>query len=203
MPTVRAVLDTNVLWPNYLRCTLLRLGHPDLGLYEPLWSNRILDDLGRTLRERRGLTADAWERLRALMREAFPDASQDPPNELIDQMSNNREDRHVLAAAVAGRAGHLVTWNVDHFPSEACLPWGIEVTTPDAFLLVLYRQSATDVLDSRASQVAQYRREPRTMAGLFERLHRSRIEAFGHAVEEECDMRDLERRVEHYREASD
>jgi hypothetical protein len=39
----------------------------------------------------------------------FPDARVTGYEELIGSMTNHRKDRHVLAAAVAGRADALVT----------------------------------------------------------------------------------------------
>jgi hypothetical protein len=45
-----ALLDTSVLYPMYLRDTLLRVAAK--GLYRPLWSQHVLDELGRSLRER-------------------------------------------------------------------------------------------------------------------------------------------------------
>ena len=43
-------------------------------------------------------------------------------------------DRHVLAAAVAGRADVIVTFNLKHFPAVALLPYGIEAQHPDVFM---------------------------------------------------------------------
>ena len=55
----RVVLDTCVLFPNYLRDTLLRLAEAEL--YKPLWSGDILDELLRNVAERIGETkARRW-----------------------------------------------------------------------------------------------------------------------------------------------
>ena len=70
------------------------------------------------------------------MQGAFPDAmvEQRAYRPLIDNMTNEPKDRHVLAAAVVGRADVIVTANVADFPPEACEPCGIEVQDPDTFL---------------------------------------------------------------------
>jgi len=44
-------------------------------------------------------------------------------------------DRHVLAAAVAGRADSIVTINIKDFPSSILEPLGITALHPDEFLL--------------------------------------------------------------------
>ena len=46
----------------------------------------------------------------------FPDARVTSYEELIGSMTNHPKDRHVLAAAVAGRADVLVTENLKDFP---------------------------------------------------------------------------------------
>ncbi|MDQ0086535.1 putative nucleic acid-binding protein [Variovorax boronicumulans] len=45
------------------------------------------------------------------------------------------EDRHVLAAAISGHVDAIVTWNEKDFPREVLDPFGIEVQTPDEFVL--------------------------------------------------------------------
>lgn len=53
-----------------------------------------------------------------------------PSLELPDE-----NDRHVLAAAIVGKASVIVTFNQDDFPRTAVDRYGIHVRHPDDFLL--------------------------------------------------------------------
>ena len=64
----------------------------------------------------------------------FPDARVTSYEEMISSMPNHPKDRHVLAAAVAGRADVLVTENLKDFPSAAVAHLGITVVGQDDFL---------------------------------------------------------------------
>jgi predicted nucleic acid-binding protein len=95
-----AFLDTCVLYPAYLCDTLLRLA--EVSAYRPLWSTQVLDELRRNLVER-GLPPDRVDRRITQMTRSFPDAMVTGYESLIDGMSNDPKDRHVLAAAVRAR----------------------------------------------------------------------------------------------------
>lgn len=49
-------------------------------------------------------------------------------------LANHRGDRHVLAAAVRGRADVIVTENLRHFAAYAPDPYSVEAQAPDEFL---------------------------------------------------------------------
>jgi predicted nucleic acid-binding protein len=104
--TFSVVLDTCVLYPAYLRDTLLRLA--EAGLFRPLWSAGILDELDRNLVEA-GIPAQTVQRLVTEMRTAFDDAEVVSYEPLIATMTCDHKDRHVLAAAVCAGADTLVT----------------------------------------------------------------------------------------------
>lgn len=70
--TYSALLDTCVLFPMYLRDSLLRLAVADL--YRPLWSPDILAELHRALVREGATSADQAGRIITLIRTHFPEA---------------------------------------------------------------------------------------------------------------------------------
>jgi hypothetical protein len=64
----------------------------------------------------------------------FPEALVTGYEELVDGMTNDKKDRHVLAAAVRCGAHAIVSNNKKHFPSRALRPYDIECLTADEFL---------------------------------------------------------------------
>lgn len=114
------VLDTCVLYPAHLRDTLLRLA--ECGLYRALWSDDIVEELRRNLVED-GVGAGSVDRLLGEMARAFPDAAVTGYRSLIDGLTCDPKDRHVLAAAVRSDAGVIVTHNTGDFPSGSVEPY--------------------------------------------------------------------------------
>lgn len=126
-----ALLDSCVLYPNALRDTLLRIA--EAGIYQPLWSERILAEVRGAL-VRKGLAESRVDRTLSFVRNAFPEAIVEGWERLEDAMGNHAKDRHVLAAAVRGHADVIVTFNLRDFPQSVCSPLDIEVQHPDTFL---------------------------------------------------------------------
>ena len=85
----------------------------------------------------------------------FEDAEVTGYEPLIASMTNNRNDRHVLAAAVRCSAHAIVTANLKHFPAEAVQPYGIEVISGDDFLIHQLYLDAGAVLDKLHAQSDQ------------------------------------------------
>lgn len=171
----RAVLDANVLYTNALRDTLLRAA--EKGLFAPLLSSLILDEVRRNLVGHGRTQEEKIQRTIGLMHRHFPRAEQAVSDELIARMTNASEDRHVLAAAVVGRATAIVTANLRDFPAASLEPYGIVALSPDEFLcrlldanpevmpqiireqaadLVNPRRTATDVLATLAKEVPTF-----------------------------------------------
>jgi predicted nucleic acid-binding protein len=128
----RVFLDACVLFPQMLRDVLLTAAESDL--YFPLWSSDVLDEIERTLIEKRRLTQQQTAHLREEMTRAFPDSTVSGYGPLIASMTNHEHDRHVLAAAIRGHAEIILTENPRHFPIAACDPYGIRPCSVDDFL---------------------------------------------------------------------
>jgi predicted nucleic acid-binding protein len=167
-----AVLDANVLVPPVLRDALLSAA--EAGLFRPHWSAAILDEIARTLRRlsRSAMTEAGTRRLITQMELTFPDASVRGYEPLIDAMTNDPDDRHVLAAAVAAGARVIVTFNLRHFGPESLLPFQIEAQHPDAFLSGLIERDAEAMVRVVEDQAARLRNPPRSVEEVFDSLAR-------------------------------
>lgn len=173
------VLDTCVLYPAHLRDTLLR--QAERGLYRVLWSADILDELERNLVEA-GIGVDSVRRLVVEMRRAFPDAEVSGYRSLIDGLTCDPKDRHVLAAAVRADAAAIVTFNIDDFPPASVDPFEIDVIDPDRFLLDQLDLAPSAVIEELEQQAVANRRDPKTLSGLLDALARAGAPAFADEV---------------------
>ncbi len=108
----------------------------------------------------------------------FEDAAITGYEDLIDAMTCDPKDRHVLAAAVRGEADHLVTFNLKDFPPAAMAPHQVEVMSANDFLLGLTEETPGTVWRTPAEQAARYKREPKTPGALLTALERGGVPRF-------------------------
>jgi predicted nucleic acid-binding protein len=158
-----AVLDANLLIPRALRDLLLSLA--DGKVFRPVWQQSILEELERNYPkvavDHRGADRnDAVKevtRVLSSMARAFPDASvpTDDWISLVEQMTCDEKDRHILAVAIAADATHLVTENTKHFPG-ASVPESIRVIKADAFLCELLAADSEAVIDAIQVMCGRY-----------------------------------------------
>lgn len=134
MPFV-VLYDANVLWGDIQRDLLIRVAQS--GLVQAKWSDQILDETFKSIREKRpDLPAAKLDRTRALMCRAVRDSLVTGYESLVGAVElPDADDRHVLAAAIKAGAQVIVTWNLKHFPADALVGWNIEAKTPDDFVL--------------------------------------------------------------------
>lgn len=134
-----ALLDTCVLVPSLQRDVLLQCAAA--GVYRPVWSTAILEELSYTL-TRRMTARDRSEdevnayvtRLCRQMRRAFPDATVTGWEGLLPAITvPDPDDAHVAAAAITADAGVIVTSDQHGFTSG--LSATTRVRTPDEFPL--------------------------------------------------------------------
>lgn len=88
------------------------------------------------------------------------------------------DDRHVLAAAMRGRADVIVTANVRDFPRETLAPLEIAVVHPDDFLLDQLDLTPRVVLEVLREQAAHTRSPPLTSTDLLARLAKAGVPGF-------------------------
>ncbi|WP_058247143.1 RSP_2648 family PIN domain-containing protein [Tropicibacter naphthalenivorans] len=137
---MKVLLDTCVLFPTVMREVLL--GVAGQGLYTPLWSARILEEWARAARKLgpEGETIARGEI--AQLRAAWPKAEVVWKPSLEDRLwLPDVNDRHVLAAAIAGSAEVLVTMNASDFPRGLLAEEGLSRSDPDAFLLGFWQSN--------------------------------------------------------------
>ena len=120
--------------------TVLRLAAAEL--FEPYWSETILEEVRRNLVEDgRSSISSATARI-AMMRVHFPEAIVYGHDSLIPAMTNHPKDRHVLAAAVKAGADQRPLYevvsnraaevNVSAFSDRARLSPGISVAKEES-----------------------------------------------------------------------
>ena len=154
MATFTALYDACVLYPAPLRDLLMRLALTDL--FRAKWSATIHEEwISAVLRDRPDLELQL-DRTRRLMDAHVLDAVVTGYELLIGSLElPDPDDRHVLAAAIVGRANLIVTKNLRDFPADRLEPYGVEAQHPDVFvrsLLGLYEMvTLAAVAEHRAS----------------------------------------------------
>jgi predicted nucleic acid-binding protein len=158
---MRAVIDACVLYPTVLRKIVL--GVARAGLIAPLWSERLLEEWARTAARHGGAADEALARGEiAALDAAFPAAriAHDPAREAALWLPDPG-DVHVLATAIAGQAGIVITLNLRDFPKSELAPHGIAARHPDAVLYALW----LDRPDTVAAVVARVHETARHLSG--------------------------------------
>ena len=128
------VFDANVLYPAPLRSFLMYLALS--GEFRARWSNMIHEEWIRNLLKRRSdLDRETLEKVRDLMNSHVPGSVVTGFETLIESITlPDRDDRHVVAAAVKTRAEAIVTFNLKDFPISVLDPLGIVAIHPDDFI---------------------------------------------------------------------
>ncbi|WP_309666549.1 RSP_2648 family PIN domain-containing protein [Tabrizicola sp.] len=141
---MKAVLDACVLYPTVLREILL--GVAAAGLYDPVFSDRILREWTRATAKLGPVEQAVAEGEAALVRAAFPRAIiREQPGIEARLMLPDPNDVHVLAVAIAGHADAIVTYNAVDFPGHVLAAEGLTRRDPDGFLWELHSRHPAQV----------------------------------------------------------
>lgn len=133
-----AVYDACVLYPFHTRNLLIQCAVDRLA--DVRWTDAIHDEWMRNLAANTpGLSMDRLRRTRDLMKAAVPTADvQEYARHLHGITLPDPDDRHVVAAGIAGGALVVVTWNIRDFPAAELARHGMRREMPDQFLLGLH-----------------------------------------------------------------
>lgn len=154
-----ALLDACVLYPAPLRDLLISLA--DTSLFRARWSAEINAEwMNAVLRKRPELRGEL-RRTVALMNDAIPDCLVTGHETLIETLDlPDGGDRHVLAAAIVGRADVIVTFNLSDFPRHVLAPLNIEAQHPDEFVRDVFDLSESASLGAVRDIRARLKKPP-------------------------------------------
>ena len=154
---MKVMLDSCVLYPTVMREVLL--GAARAGLYEPQWSNRILEEWARAA-ARHGSTDEVSARATATMMNVnFPRAVIKPSPDLEKRLwLPDPFDIHVLAAAIRGSSDTIVTMNAKDFPRNILAEEGVSRVDPDAFLHGIWSAQPEAIAEVGARVLAEAQR---------------------------------------------
>jgi predicted nucleic acid-binding protein len=125
------VLDTNVIYPLWIRDLLLWFAYHDL--FTPKWSKHIFDEWMDVM-NRKGISTEAARKRIEIINAAFPDALVENYEPLIEMLQlPDSKDRHVLAAAIKTNANLIVTNNLRDFPLDYLASFGLKAKNADDF----------------------------------------------------------------------
>ncbi|MFG6200811.1 PIN domain-containing protein [Nonomuraea sp. JJY05] len=175
----RVFVDTNVLFPFSLMDLMLALTED--AVHVVVWSDHLLEEWERVIVREQHRSAPAAARIGAMIREFFADSRvpEDDYKHLLDRMEGpDLDDCHHMAAAVAGGAQTLVTWNLADFPASFLSQYGLTVTEPDTYLCSLLSQSPHEVMGVLARMAAGKRRPPMTVLDIIGALERAGVPVF-------------------------
>ncbi len=131
------VLDTNVIYPLWIRDLLLWFAYHDL--YTPKWSKHIFDEWLEVMK-RKGISEEEAIKRAEKVNDAFPDALVKNYEPLIETLKlPDAKDKHVLAAAIKTNANLIVTNNLKDFPTNYLSSFGLSAKCADDFF--------TDIID--------------------------------------------------------
>ena len=135
----RVLIDTCVLYPTVMREIVLAVART--GLFEPIWSARILEEWARAA-VKLGRDGEAQARSEiALLKAAWPKSERAAAPQVAQRLwLPDGDDIHVLAVAVDSSADMIMTLNAKDFPRATLAEEGLERVDPDGYLMDLWME---------------------------------------------------------------
>lgn len=168
------IYDACVLFPAPLRDLLMRLALTDL--YRARWTDRIDEWTRNVLRQRPDLKAEDLQRTRALMNQHVRDSLVTGYEYLETSIElPDRDDRHVVAAAIQGGASLIVTFNLKDFPAQQLQRYGLVAQHPDDFIFDLLDLQPAKVCEAAARHRRSLKNPPKTVDEYLDTLLKQQL----------------------------
>jgi hypothetical protein len=152
----RVLIDACVLYPTVMREMVL--GAARAGLFEPVWSARLLEEWARAA-IKLGPVGEAQARGEiALLRSSWPGAERPAAPGIAQRLwLPDENDIHVLAVAVDAGADMILTLNAKDFPRGILAEEGLTRMDPDGFLMSFWAENSTDIAKAAEGVLATAR----------------------------------------------
>lgn len=126
------VIDTNVLHQLWARDILLWFAYHDI--LKPIWTDDIIREWSN-LMIKKGVPRSIITKRTEGINDAFPDAKVSGYDVLLEKLHlPDKNDRHILAAAIISKAEYIITYNLKDFPSEVLSGYNVNAITPDSLI---------------------------------------------------------------------
>jgi predicted nucleic acid-binding protein len=169
---VKLFLDTCVIYPDALRDILL--GVAARGGFEPLWSDRVLEEWARAARKKGA--EDQARLIASAMTLQFPRALVTGWEAMATRLIlPDPDDVHVLAAAITGHADAIVTFNAQDFPRHVLAAEGLQRRDPDGLLWELWSHDPVSVSEAVTQAMARASGEPTSLRAFLKRAGLPRL----------------------------
>ncbi len=165
-----AVLDACVLFPAPLRDFLMHLAVLDT--FQARWTEEIHNEwIRNVLKMRPDLKSEQLERTKQLMNAHTRDSLIESYENLIESLElPDKDDRHVLAAAIYSKANVIVTFNLRDFPGSELSKYGIEAVHPDNFIQSLFQTNEALVFLAAQRQWQSLKNPPKPLEEFLKTL---------------------------------
>jgi predicted nucleic acid-binding protein len=163
MDSNTVIYDACVLYPAPLRDFLMHLAMTDV--FQAKWSNLIHDEwIRNVLLNRTDLKPEILERTRQLMNRHVRDCLVENFEHLIPSIHlPDKDDRHVVAAAIHSNSNIIITFNLRDFPKNILGKLRLQAQHPDDFIFNLLNSHPAPILNAAMNHRKSLKNPPKTV----------------------------------------
>lgn len=178
MSSYTVILDACVMYPAPLRSYLMYLANT--GLFRARWTDQIHDEWTRNLlKNNPDVDPTKLQRTKTLMNANVPDCLVEGYESLIEGITlPDKDDRHVVAAAIKGQAESIITFNLKDFPINTMEALGLSAIHPDEFLCDMFELDSSACVKAAQQQRRSLKTPPMEQDEFLACLQRQKLPSF-------------------------